>query len=127
MDMLSNIGAIGGSYAQNSSDLAEIENIKRGAKTEKEKLDKISKEFESIFVAKMLNELDKTVDKEGSFFQESQYLDNLKSFMYNDIARSIANNPRTSLGIAKQMYKQLEKTIPSDVNKGGAGAKDKVQ
>ena len=46
--------------------------------------------------------------------------------MYNDIARSIANNPRTSLGIAKQMYKQLEKTIPNDANKGGANAKDKV-
>ena len=41
----------------------------------------------------------------------SKYLDNLKSFMYNDIARSIANNPQTSLGIARQMYQQLEKTV----------------
>ena len=59
----------------------------------------------------MLNELDKTVDKEGSLFQESKYLDTLKSFMYNDIARSIAKDPRSNLGIAKQMYTQLEKTI----------------
>lgn len=105
------VNSIGTSYMQNSSDLAEIERIKQGSKTEKEQLDKISKEFESIFVAKMLNELDKTVDKEGSLFQESKYLDNLKSFMYNDIARSIANNPQTSIGIAKQMYTQLEKTV----------------
>ena len=105
------VNSIGTSYVQNSSDLAEIERIKQGSKTEKEQLDKISKEFESIFVAKMLNELDKTVDKEGSLFQESKYLDNLKSFMYNDIARSIANNPQTSIGIAKQMYTQLEKTV----------------
>ena len=72
---------------------------------------RVSTEFESIFVAKMLNELDKTVDKEGSMFQESKYLDNLKSFMYNDIAREIASNPQSSLGIAKQMYQQLEKTV----------------
>ena len=101
------INSIGTSFMQNSSDLAEIENIKRSSKTDKEKLMGVAKEFESIFVAKMLNELDKTVDKEDSLFQESKYLDNLKSFMYNDIARDIASNPRTSLGIAKQMYTQL--------------------
>ena len=102
---------IGSSYMQNSSDLAEIENIKRGTKSQKEQLKKVAVEFESIFVAKMLNEMDKTVDKEGSLFQESKYLDNLKSFMYNDIARNIAQNPNTSIGIAKQLYLQLEKTV----------------
>ncbi len=105
------IGNIGSSYMQNSSDLAEIENIKRGSKSQKEQLKKVSQEFESIFVAKMLNELDKTVDKEGSLFQESKYLDNLKSFMYNDIARTISQDPKMSIGIAKQMYSQLEKTV----------------
>ncbi len=102
---------IGSSYMQNSSDLAEIENIKRGTKSQKEQLKKVAVEFESIFVAKMLNEMEKTVDKEGSLFQESKYLDNLKSFMYNDIARNIAQNPNTSIGIAKQLYLQLEKTV----------------
>ena len=102
---------IGSSYYSTSSDFAAIENIKKGAKTEKEQLMRVAKEFESIFVAKMLNEMDKTVDKEGSMFQESKYLDNLKSFMYNDIAREISSNPQTSLGIAKQMYQQLEKTV----------------
>ena len=38
-------------------------------------------------------------------------MDNLKSFMYNDIARTIANDPKSSIGIAKQMYTQLEKTV----------------
>ena len=102
---------IGSSYMQNSSDLSQIEQIKRGTKSSKEQLKKVASEFESIFIAKMLNEMDKTVDKEGSLFQESKYLDNLKSFMYNDIARTIANDPRTSIGIAKQMYSQLEKTV----------------
>ncbi len=102
---------IGSAYMQNSSDLSEIEAIKRGTKSQKEQLKKVSKEFESIFIAKMLNEMDKTVDKEGSMFQESKYLDNLKSFMYNDIARQISHDPRSTLGIAKQMYQQLEKTV----------------
>ncbi len=105
------IGNIGSSYYSTSSDFAAIENIKKGAKSEREQLKRVATEFESIFVAKMLNELDKTVDKEGSMFQESKYLDNLKSFMYNDIAREIASNPQSSLGIAKQMYQQLEKTV----------------
>ena len=105
------VGNIGQSYMQTSSDFAQIEQIRRGAKTEKEQLKQVSTEFESIFISKMLNEMEKTVDKEGSLFKESKYLDNLKSFMYNDIARQIANDPRSSLGIAKQMYTQLEKTV----------------
>ena len=88
------VGSIGSSYMANSSDLAEIENIKRGSKSEKEQLKKVATEFESIFVAKMLTTMEKTVDKTDSMFQESKYLDNLKSFMYNDIARNIAQNPR---------------------------------
>lgn len=105
------IGNIGSNYFQNSSDLAEIENIKRTSNTEKEQLKKVATEFESIFITKMLNEMEKTVDKENSMFKESKYLDNLKSFMYNDIARNIAQNERTSIGIAKQIYSQMEKTV----------------
>ena len=105
------VGNIGQSYMQSNSDLAQIEQIKRGAKSEKEQLKKVATEFESIFISKMLNEMEKTVDKEGSLFQESKYLDNLKSFMYNDIARQIVNDPRANIGIAKQMYTQLEKTV----------------
>lgn len=105
------IGSIGNTYMSNSSDLTAIENIKGSSKSEKEQLKKVATEFESIFVAKMLTEMDKTVDKEGSLFQESKYLDNLKSFMYNDIARQISSNPHTSIGVAKQLYTQLEKTV----------------
>ena len=105
------IGSIGNAYMSNSSDLSAIENIKGGAKTEKEQLKKVASEFESIFVSKMMMEMDKTIDKEGSLFQESKYMDNLKSFMYNQIAREISSNPNTSIGIAKQMYTQLEKQV----------------
>lgn len=109
--MTNYVGNIGSAYMQNSSDLTAIENIKSTSKSEKEQLQKTANEFESIFIAKMLNEMDKTVDKENSLFQESKYLDNLKSFMYNGIAREIASNPHTSIGVAKQLYTQLEKTV----------------
>ena len=105
------MGSIGSAYMSNSSDLSAIENIKGSSKSEKEQLQKVANEFESIFVAKMLTEMDKTVDKEGSLFQESKYMDNLKSFMYNEIAREISSNPHTSIGVAKQLYTQLEKTV----------------
>ena len=105
------VNSIGSMHIQNSSDLAAIENIKSSGKSEKEQLKKVASEFESIFIAKMLTEMDKTVDKTGSLFQESKYLDNLKSFMYNGIAREISSNPHTSLGVAKQLYTQLEKTV----------------
>ena len=47
------IGNVGGTYMQNSSDLSAIENITKGAKTEKEQLKKVASEFESIFIAKI--------------------------------------------------------------------------
>ena len=105
------IGSIGNAYMSNSSDLSAIESIKGNSKSEKEQLKKVASEFESIFVSKMMMEMDKTVDKEGSLFQESKYMDNLKSLMYNQIAREISSNPNTSIGIAKQMYTQLEKQV----------------
>ena len=66
---------------------------------------------EAIFVAKMLSTLDKTVDRENSMFQESKYMDSLKSVMYADIGNNIANSPTTSIGIAKQIYEQMQHTV----------------
>ena len=105
------VGNIGSTFIQNSSDLNEIEAIKRGTKSQKEQLKKVATEFESIFIAKMMNEMEKTVDREGSLFQESKYMDSLKSVMYADIGKNIANSPTTSIGIAKQIYEQMQHTV----------------
>lgn len=78
----------------------------------KEKLKKVAKEFESIFISKMFSTMDETVDKEGGIFgEETKYFDNLKSFMYNEMGRSLANNPRTTFGFAKQVYEQMERYV----------------
>ena len=76
----------------------------------KAQLMKAAQEFEAIFVTKMLTEMDKTVDKEGGIFGEkTQYEDTFKSIIYQQIGHDIASNPRTSLGMASQIYKQMEK------------------
>ena len=76
----------------------------------KAQLKKAAEEFEAIFVTKMLTEMDKTVDREnGLFGEKNQYQDTFKSIIYQQIGHDIASNPRTSLGMAKQIYSQMEK------------------
>ena len=76
----------------------------------KEQLRKAAQEFEAIFVTKMLTEMDKTVDREnGIFGEKTQYEDTFKSIIYQQIGHDIASNPRSSIGMATQIYKQMEK------------------
>lgn len=78
----------------------------------KEQLKKVATEFESVFISKMFTLMDKTVDREGGIFgEETKYFDNLKSYMYNEVGRSLANNPHSTFGFAKQIYTQMEKFV----------------
>lgn len=78
----------------------------------KTQLRKAAAEFESIFITKMLTEMDKTVDKEGGIFGEkSPYEDTFKSIVYQQVGHDLANNPRTTFGFADQIYRQMEKFV----------------
>lgn len=78
----------------------------------KEQLKKVAREFESVFIAKMFSVMDETVDREGGIFgEETKYFDNLKSYMYSEVGRSIANNPHSTFGLAKQVYQQMERYV----------------
>lgn len=91
----------------------EIFNSIKSTKSEKKQLEKVAKEFESIFITKMVETFDKTIDKEGGIFgSETSYLDKFKSFIFQEMGREMANNPRTSFGFAKQIYNQMEKYVP---------------
>lgn len=85
-----------------------VNEIKKSG-SQKEQLKKVAQEFESIFITQMLNKLDKTVDSEGGLFGKGKYLDNFKSFIYSEMGRDMAANPRTTFGFAKQIYEQMEK------------------
>ena len=85
--------------------------IKDGS--EKEQLKKAATEFESIFVTKMLSEMDKTTMKEenGLFGNDNKYEETFKSIMFQQIGRDLANNPRTTFGFADQIYRQMEHLV----------------
>lgn len=90
----------------------EVFNRITETKSGKEQLKKTAKEFEGIFIAKMFSLMDQTVDKEGGVFgEETKYLDNFKSYMYNEMGRQMANSPNSTFGFAKQIYEQMEKYI----------------
>lgn len=90
----------------------QIFNQIKGSSSGKEQLKKVSKEFESVFISKMFSLMDQTVDKEGGIFgEETKYVDNLKSYMYDEMGRSLANNPNSTFGFAKQIYQQMEKFV----------------
>ena len=89
-------------------------NTVRSSGTQREQLKKVAKEFEAILVSKMLTQMDKTVDRENSMFGESKYMDNFKSIFFNQIGRDVANSPTSNIGFAKQLYQQMEKTVPDE-------------
>ena len=85
--------------------------IKEGS--QKEQLKKAAKEFESIFITKMLSEMDKTVDREenGLFGNDNKYEEAFKSIVFQQMGRDLANNPRTTFGFADQIYRQMERYV----------------
>ena len=90
----------------------QIYNQIKSAGSQKEQLKKVANEFESMFVTKMLTFMDSTVDKSGGIFDEKQpYVDTFKSFIFQEMGRDISNNPRTSIGMAQQIYSQMEKFV----------------
>ncbi len=80
---------------------------------EKTQLKKAAQEFEAIFITKMLQEMDKTVDKEenGLFGNDNKYEDAFKSIVFQQMGHDMASNPRTSFGFADQIYKQMEHLV----------------
>lgn len=78
----------------------------------KAQLRKAAEEFESIFITKMLSQMDKTVDRTNGFFSErSPYVDTFKSIVFQQVGHDMASNPRTQIGLAKQIYNQMEKFV----------------
>ena len=80
---------------------------------EKTQLKKAAQEFEAIFITKMLQEMDKTVDKEenGLFGNDNKYEDAFKSIVFQQMGHDMASNPRTSFGFADQIYRQMEHLV----------------
>ena len=100
-------------HAQTVNSDQELYNRIKESGDSKEQLRKAATEFESIFITKMLSEMDKTVDKEkdGLFGNDSKYEDTFKSIVFQQMGRDMASNPRTSFGFADQIYRQMEHLV----------------
>ena len=91
----------------------ELYNQIKNSGDEKTQLKKVAQEFESIFITKMLEEMDKTVDREedGLFGNDHQYEDTFKSIVFQQMGRDLASNPRTTFGFADQIYRQMQHLV----------------
>ena len=43
-------------------------------------------------------------------------MDKFKSFIFNEVGRQIASNPNSTVGFAKQIYTQMEKSLPKEAD-----------
>ena len=91
----------------------ELYNQIKNAGDEKAQLKKVATEFESIFITKMLEEMDKTVERDDDGFLggDHQYEDTFKSIVFQQMGRDLANNPRTTFGFADQIYRQMQHLV----------------
>ncbi len=100
-------------HARTVNDDQELYNRIKNSGDEKTQLKKVASEFESIFITKMLKEMDKTVIKEenGLFGNDNKYEEAFKDIVFQQMGRDLANNPRTSFGFADQIYRQMEHLV----------------
>ena len=100
-------------HARTINSEQEMFNRIKNSGDEKTQLKKVASEFESIFITKMLETMDKTVDREedGLFGNDHQYEDTFKSIVFQQMGRYLANNPRTTFGFADQIYRQMEHLV----------------
>ena len=72
-------------------------------------LKKSCQDFEAIFIQSMFKSMRKTVP-EGGLFEKDHATEMYQDMMDQDIATQISR--RQSLGLAEQMYRQMEKLLP---------------
>jgi len=74
-------------------------------------LKKSCQDFEAIFIQSMLKAMRKTVP-EGGLFAKSNATKIFEDMLDQEFAVSIAKNQ--SVGLAEQIYRQMEKNLPGD-------------
>ncbi|MFA6989189.1 MAG: rod-binding protein [Candidatus Gastranaerophilaceae bacterium] len=97
--------------AKYQKDLAKLQKMQQPMSENQGKLMESAKQFEAVFVTKMLEIIDSTVDREGGFMAEGKTAQAFKPFYHQEIAKNIVENPNTSFGLAKQMYEQMKDKV----------------
>ncbi len=90
----------------------QIFNTIKSSGGQKTQLKKVGEEFETLFMTKMMTLMDKTIDREGGILgEESKYVDTFKNHVFQEVSRQMSKSPHTSIGIASQIYKQMERYV----------------
>ena len=86
---------------------------------QKEKLKKVAKDFEAIFLHKMLQSMQKTVS-DGGLVEKGMGFKIFEDMLYEEIAKKVSETGQFGLG--NSLYKNLEKTLGNESeSKGGGG------
>lgn len=96
----------------NAKDISSlnIANVQGMDISDKDKLMKTATEFEAVFITKLMNTMDSTVEKSG-FMSGGSVEKKFRSMMNQFVAKDIASTPETSFGMAKQIYEQMKDLV----------------
>lgn len=77
------------------------------AMADKKAAEKVCKDFESVLLTKVLEEMGKTVEKSG--LTDDDTSEQVQSLVWMELAQDMAN--KGGIGLWKQLYKQMEKQM----------------
>lgn len=80
------------------------------SKNSDEKLQKGAAGFEAVFLTKMFQTMDSTVER-SDFLNGGSAEETFRGMFYQEIANQVSSNPATSLGVAQQVYSQMKDKI----------------
>lgn len=86
-------------------------NKAKGANLEDSQMMEAAKDFEAVFVTKLLNVMDSTVSRDEGFMKQGKTEKTFKSFYHQAIAKEMTRDPETSFGLAKQIYEQMKDMV----------------
>lgn len=101
VEKISNLNVITAGIEKNKTN--KIEN------KEKEDLKKVSQDFEALFLKKLFDEMDKTVDRKNSLFDGGNAEEIFRGMLNDERAKSISKSG--GIGLADLIYKQLSSEI----------------
>lgn len=87
----------------------EENKIKKRENKEKEDLKKVSQDFEALFLKKLFDEMDKTVDRKDSLFDGGNAEEIFRGMLNDERAKSISKSG--GIGLGELIYKQLSSEI----------------
>lgn len=87
------------------------------------KLKQAAQDFEAVFVQQMLEQMDKTVDRENSMLGGGSSEQYWRSMLNEQIAKSMCSGPGGSgFGLAENIYKQMAQQMKTDTSSEAGAA-----